>query len=553
MICSNCGKENKDSVKFCAYCGNRFLEEVPSVKVCPACSKENAADKKFCIFCGTKFDSASEAAACVEENCRSEVHTAKVEEILPESDPVVTSEPVVDISKVQEVTPVDAGVNRCTQCFKDNLPGARFCLYCGNTLSGGTVKLENAPQKFEVTQTPAKKKKGGKIALVIIIILLVLGAALGGLYYAYEYTDLFSFLDSESTARGSETTQVTTETVADTEPVINETETTISTETEAENSLENIVDETGTLLQTDLSDLNALISGKEKESSLDIYMMLVKDSSAAKKNAEDIVKEKGDKALCLVVGVDDKTTVLLAGTKAEKQLNKVTSDAVLSEIEKDLEYRKYLDACKRVASIIYPDEEAASYEMVEGSQQVVYVTKDKGANTGKLALVDWTNGPKVVYAIDKVYLGRDGITTSPSESKCATPQGTFELGFAFSDDTLNTKLDSIRIVQGDVWVDDPSSEYYNTLQSDNSYGKDWSSAEDTYNIFKGGYNNACILIEHNGNGYTAGVSGKGSCIYLAGKEKDLTTSYGDVNISASQMTTLLSYLDEILNPHIVIR
>ena len=64
MICSNCGKENKDSVKFCAYCGNRFLEEVPSVKVCPACSKENAADKKFCIFCGTKFENVSEAAVC---------------------------------------------------------------------------------------------------------------------------------------------------------------------------------------------------------------------------------------------------------------------------------------------------------------------------------------------------------------------------------------------------------------------------------------------------------------------------------------------------------
>ena len=145
------------------------------------------------------------------------------------------------------------------------------------------------------------------------------------------------------------------------------------------------------------------------------------------------------------------------------------------------------------------------------------------------------------------------ITESPSEYKSATPKGEFKLGFAFSTNSLNTKLNTMTITPGTVWVNDPDSDYYNTVQhGSTSNPPKWSSAEDTYSIFTSGVNYACILIEHNGDGYTKGVSPNGSCMYVSGKNKNLTKSYGDVNISAEDMRELLSYLDKKMNPYIII-
>ena len=196
------------------------------------------------------------------------------------------------------------------------------------------------------------------------------------------------------------------------------------------------------------------------------------------------------------------------------------------------------------------DAELYKFKRINNSDQVVYADSKKS----KLTLIEWSNdSPKKLFETKKVYFGMDGITDSPSEYKSATPKGTFKLGFAFSNHSLNTNLDTLTVTSGMVWVDDPNSNYYNTVQ----YGPTnnppkWSSAEDTYAIFNGGTNYACILIEHNGDGYTKGVRAKGSAMYLAGKNTNLTKSYGDVNISATDMKTLLSYLDESDNPYIVI-
>lgn len=51
--CPKCGRENKDSNKFCIGCGTK-LEELP--RFCPDCGAELETDSRFCPQCGTKID-----------------------------------------------------------------------------------------------------------------------------------------------------------------------------------------------------------------------------------------------------------------------------------------------------------------------------------------------------------------------------------------------------------------------------------------------------------------------------------------------------------------
>ena len=52
MICSNCGAEVADGMKFCFDCGT----PVPQVKKCVSCGAELSLKMKFCPECGTNQD-----------------------------------------------------------------------------------------------------------------------------------------------------------------------------------------------------------------------------------------------------------------------------------------------------------------------------------------------------------------------------------------------------------------------------------------------------------------------------------------------------------------
>lgn len=62
------------------------------------------------------------------------------------------------------------------------------------------------------------------------------------------------------------------------------------------------------------------------------------------------------------------------------------------------------------------------------------------------------------------------------------------------------------IKEDSVWVCDPESIYYNTLQSKNDPYKDWADkggAENMYPKFSKGSSNACICFGFNGDGLSA--------------------------------------------------
>lgn len=406
----------------------------------------------------------------------------------------------------------------CKKCGALNEDDARFCENCGANL-----------QSEEPTKAVAKipKIEKDKIFLVAIILILIVGL----LFYFFG-RNLFKKDETEVPTLTKESSGATY--------IIGSFE----EDTVAKMEYDYISYEGELIDESSMTYLDNMIEEKTRKTGVDIHLYLG--------DVEEPYYTSDDYIWVFISQYSEEADFVTNG-KGNSFITKKAKESINESIEYYLENSLYYDACKRIIDAI-PDKVVPSeFIEVEGAQQVVYVKKDKGATTGKLTLVEWDDGvPEVVYKIDRVYLGMDGITDSPSESKSATPKGVFKLGFAFSDHSLNTDLDTELITSGAVWVNDPNSAHYNTLQYGSTRNEYWSSAEDTYAILKGNYNDACILIEHNGDGYSPGERGKGSCIYVAGKNSGLTTSYGDVNITADQMRKLLSYLDEEDNPHIVI-
>jgi NADH pyrophosphatase NudC (nudix superfamily) len=57
ILCSACGKQVEQSLKFCPNCGNRLADATePEKKLCPNCGQELGKDQKFCGACGAKLE-----------------------------------------------------------------------------------------------------------------------------------------------------------------------------------------------------------------------------------------------------------------------------------------------------------------------------------------------------------------------------------------------------------------------------------------------------------------------------------------------------------------
>ena len=157
-------------------------------------------------------------------------------------------------------------------------------------------------------------------------------------------------------------------------------------------------------------------------------------------------------------------------------------------------------------------------------------------------------------------IGANGLTTDKTEGDHKTPEGTFPICFAFSTKEKNTMLYSKIIKEDSVWVCDPESIYYNTLQSKNNPQKDWADkggAENMYVKFSKGSSNACICFGFNGDGESAysATPYAGSALFIdgVGENGNMNSGYGDIKISGKDMTKLLSYLCANDNPVITIK
>lgn len=168
-----------------------------------------------------------------------------------------------------------------------------------------------------------------------------------------------------------------------------------------------------------------------------------------------------------------------------------------------------------------------------------------------LTLYEWDSEWVSVWSADG-YVGMDGVSSDRSENSCTTPKGTFPIGFAYGLSKPDTNLDFEELTSSSVWVDDSSSPYYNVLTT---YSKaDGAHYEDTYQQFVDGYFSTNIYFENNGDGLTknSATPGKGSVITICGYNRTLGPTYGCVDISSSDMSSLLKHLDKDKNPVVII-
>ncbi|MCH5303286.1 MAG: zinc-ribbon domain-containing protein [Ruminococcus sp.] len=449
----------------------------------------------------------------------------------------------------------------CKNCGYENADDSRFCAKCGSLLEKQPPEVVELPEvdinSFTAPLPIQSQKKKSKTPIIISIVIVAVIAIVASGFFIWKNNLLpegfpFSFAQSKTTA----TETVTNETSETAEPASTANKTEANKKTYA-----NVSDNSNELSDDELQFLQDKLTEKSKKEKLTIKIDIEADvKGGLKKFAESKVKsECGKNGLFAVIDANDGNIAIAACGKGKDNFKKSVRNAISDKAKKVLDKegtyyaaREFINQLSNAKSL----KKIASFKPVKGSEQVIYVKQKKNSKTkASFTLVDWSGDePKVKYEISTAYLGKDGITSSPSESKDATPKGTFKIGFAFSDEYLDTNLNTKRIYSDSVWVDDETSEYYNTLSDGPKNNPPyWNSAEPLSNYFgKTGKNNACILIEHNGDGYDKGVPGKGSAMFISGKTRELTKSWGDVNITAAQMTKLLSLLDFDLNPYIVI-
>jgi L,D-peptidoglycan transpeptidase YkuD (ErfK/YbiS/YcfS/YnhG family) len=183
------------------------------------------------------------------------------------------------------------------------------------------------------------------------------------------------------------------------------------------------------------------------------------------------------------------------------------------------------------------------------SKQVVIVSVVPG-NTYKVKINAYENIKgrwKVFLGPKDGVIGKNGFTKDKIEKDLKTPVGKFEFGLAFGKyDNPGTKLEYIKTGKEDFWIDDPNSQFYNTLQV-NNLKKDWASAEKL--LINSKLYDYAVDIKYNINPI---IKGKGSAIFMhiwRGSNKYTT---GCVATDSNTIIKLLKWLNPIKKPIIIL-
>ncbi len=183
--------------------------------------------------------------------------------------------------------------------------------------------------------------------------------------------------------------------------------------------------------------------------------------------------------------------------------------------------------------------------------QFVQVVGSSNSSSATLTLYNWGDGEWQPQFTCDAKVGKNGIGYDYGEGKSVTPKGLFKLGVVLSAYTPNTSMPYYKVTSNTCVVDDTSSYLYNTICDISSLPSGTDYDPIGKNLTNGTLSE-CIYIEHNGNGYTSEnvVRGKGSVITICGWTGTLDATYGCVDITSSDMKTLLSLLDISKNPQI---
>jgi L,D-peptidoglycan transpeptidase YkuD (ErfK/YbiS/YcfS/YnhG family) len=179
-----------------------------------------------------------------------------------------------------------------------------------------------------------------------------------------------------------------------------------------------------------------------------------------------------------------------------------------------------------------------------GASQVVAVTSNSwSSDVGTLQTFQLSGGSwHGVFGPMPVHLGRNGFSADKVEGDDHTPAGIFGFGTMFGQHANpGVKFNYRQADAQSVWVDDPTSPYYNTWQEDAALkGEhlDSSGYASTY-----GY---AVDIAYNTDPV---VSGKGSAIFLHVSDGNGTA--GCVSLPQGDLLEVLRWLDPAKDPVIV--
>lgn len=142
------------------------------------------------------------------------------------------------------------------------------------------------------------------------------------------------------------------------------------------------------------------------------------------------------------------------------------------------------------------------------------------------------------------YLGSGGISAERKPGDQTTPAGYFALGPAYgAASSAITALDYHQLESGDVWVSDPASAHFNSLQNDHDPDADWGQSINL--LTQAGIYKYAILINSN----PASDPAHGCSVFL-----NLASSSTDGSVALREVTlfSLLQWLSPEADPHVLI-
>lgn len=136
--------------------------------------------------------------------------------------------------------------------------------------------------------------------------------------------------------------------------------------------------------------------------------------------------------------------------------------------------------------------------------------------------------------------GMNGISSDKQEGDMKTPSGLYSFTMAFGmKDNPGSILPYHKVVNGDHFVDDSSSQYYNRLVNEAEVQKDWNSSENL--IRQAPHYNYALVLNYN----DTYIPGKGSAIFLhCPKSSNNTGTSGCISIPEEYMKLLVQTVDQ---------
>jgi L,D-peptidoglycan transpeptidase YkuD (ErfK/YbiS/YcfS/YnhG family) len=194
-----------------------------------------------------------------------------------------------------------------------------------------------------------------------------------------------------------------------------------------------------------------------------------------------------------------------------------------------------------------------SFSTGTATEVITVVAHSSGSTVATLQA--WTKAPGGGWlrrgSAVTAHIGSQGMTSSPSESKSATPIGSFTLTQAFGYDAdPGTALPYRLTTPADWWISE-SGPLYNTLQHCSSGCGFTLGSPNEHLYYERPYYRYAVVIDYNTRNSPTGVrQGAGSAFFL--HVTDGSPTAGCVAIPSSNLVSIMKWLAPTRHPRILI-